>query len=56
MQVLGLPVGLVTPETNIHGKRRHGIDYTDPRHPTPEAYVMSNADERTVDMPLRFRL
>lgn len=56
MQVLGLPASLVTPETNIHGTRRHGIDYTDTSHPTPEAYVMGNADERTVDMPLRSRL
>jgi len=56
MQVLGLPPHLVTPETNIHGARRHGTDFTDTSHATAESYVMGNPDERTVDMPLPRRL
>jgi len=36
---------LVTPETNIHGARRHGKNFTDDLHPTAEEYVAGNSDE-----------
>ncbi|WP_043583598.1 metallophosphoesterase family protein [Geminisphaera colitermitum] len=42
--------------TNLHGKRRHGIDYTDATHPTHELYIAGNPDERAFSLPLAPRL
>lgn len=56
MKVHSLPPHLVTPETAIHGKQRHGRDFTDAGHATAETYVMGNPDERSIDMPLPRRL
>jgi hypothetical protein len=48
-----LPRELVTPMTDIHGKPRYKIDYTDAEHPTHQLYVAGNASERAFDIPLR---
>ena len=37
---------------NIHGKQRHGIDYTDEAHPTHELYVAGTPEEREFSIPL----
>jgi hypothetical protein len=52
VKVRRLPEELLTPESNIHGKRRHNIDYTDSDHPTHESYIMGNASERDFEMKL----
>ncbi|MBN1540589.1 hypothetical protein JW992_00460, partial [candidate division KSB1 bacterium] len=41
-----LPAEYVTPETNLHGSRRHGRDFTDAQHLTAEEYVAGRPDER----------
>jgi hypothetical protein len=50
LRVHSLPENLLTPRTNIHGRPRHEVDYTDSRHPTPESYVKGNPVERTLDI------
>ncbi len=52
MRVHSLPKELQTPDTNIHGARRHKVDYTDAAHLTAESYVRGNPDERDVEMGL----
>ncbi|MBN2294106.1 MAG: hypothetical protein JXM70_16890 [Pirellulales bacterium] len=52
VQMHSLPKSLLDPSTNIHGKRRHGIDYTDATHRTHEAYLRGNAEERMFDIAL----
>ncbi|MEZ5278484.1 MAG: metallophosphoesterase [Opitutaceae bacterium] len=47
VNVIQLPSHLWQPETNIHGARRHGRDFTDGRHPNHLAYLMGNPDERS---------
>ncbi len=47
-----LPKKLLTPDTDIHGRPRHAIDYTDVAHPGHEAYIRGNASERAFDIPL----
>jgi 3',5'-cyclic AMP phosphodiesterase CpdA len=39
--------------SNIHNRRRHGIDYTNKAHPTHEQYVKGNADERAFSIPFK---
>ena len=43
---------LVTPESNIHGKYYHKIDYIDQYHLSPETYVCGNYNERNFSIPL----
>ena len=52
LRVHSLPEELLTPQTNIHGRPRHKIDYTDSEHPTHESYIKGNPSERTRDMVL----
>ena len=52
VRVRSLPERLVTPETDIHGRPRHKVDYTDAAHPTHESYVKGNASERDFEIPL----
>ena len=47
--VHSLPEKLLTPGTNIHGRPRHKIDYTDNAHPTHESYIKGNPSERALD-------
>lgn len=56
MRIHSLPERLQTPDTNIHGRRRHKVDFTDASHPTPESYVRGNASERDVEIALRHHL
>ena len=37
---------------DIHGARRHGIDYVDAEHLDHDSYMSGNADERKFSMPL----
>lgn len=48
------PAELVGPDKrgNIHGKERHGIDFTDASHPDPESYVSGAPQERKFVIPL----
>lgn len=54
VEVIQLPSDLWQPETNIHGARRHGRDFTDSLHPTHLGYLMGNPDERhfSLDRPI----
>jgi len=52
VRMIGMKKELLAP-TDIHGKHRHGIDYTDATHPTHEAYVRGNPQERDFVIPLR---
>jgi hypothetical protein len=52
MRIQSLPEELRTPETNIHGRRRHKVDFTDASHPTAESYVCGNPSERDVEITL----
>jgi len=45
-EAVRLPSDLLVPETNIHGMKRHGIDYTDGDHPTYTEYLMGTREER----------
>jgi len=47
-----LPKELLTPETNIHGRPRHKIDYADDAHPTHASYLKGNLSERALDIAL----
>ena len=42
----------LTPDTNIHGRPRYEVDYTDSGHPTHESYVQGNPSERALDILL----
>jgi len=48
--VHSLPENLLTPDTDIHGRRRHGVDYTDPGHSTHESYIKGCPSERILDI------
>ncbi len=50
VHVESMPEELLTRDTNIHGKPRHQIDYTDAAHLTHEAYVRGNASERDFEI------
>ena len=52
LRMRSLPKELQTPDTNIHGRRRHKVDFTDATHSTPESYVRGNASERDVEIAL----
>ena len=41
-----IPQELITPQSDIHGRPRFKIDYTDSVHPTHEAYMKGNPEER----------
>jgi 3',5'-cyclic AMP phosphodiesterase CpdA len=46
VEVVRLPSNLLVPETNIHGRGRHGIDYTDTAHADYTSYLMGTPAER----------
>lgn len=46
VEAIRLPSDLLVPATNIHGMKRHRVDFTDADHPTWTQYLMGNADER----------
>jgi 3',5'-cyclic AMP phosphodiesterase CpdA len=46
VEVVRLPSSLLTPSTNIHGSRRHGIDYTDSARADYTSYLMGLPAER----------
>lgn len=49
-----LPKELSEPyHSNIHGSRRHGIDYVDNKHTTHELYISGNPAERAFSIPLK---
>ncbi|MDP6114116.1 MAG: metallophosphoesterase [Planctomycetota bacterium] len=52
MKMHSPPEEILDPAGNIHGKRRHSIDYTDSQHPTHHAYIWGNENERRVSIPL----
>jgi len=52
-EVIRLPSDLLTPETNIHGTRRHKREFTDSLHPDYTGYLMGNPGERRWTIPLR---
>ena len=49
--VHSLPQQLSTPDTNIHGRPRHAVDYTDSAHPTHESYIKGSPSERDAEWP-----
>ena len=52
LHVHSLPESLLTSDTNIHGRPRHQVDYTDSGHPTHESYVKGNRSERNLEIVL----
>ena len=52
VRVHGMPEDLLTHDTNIHGKPRHQVDYTDTAHSTHESYIKGNVSERDFEMAL----
>lgn len=50
-RVHSLPQRLSTPDTSIHGRPRHAVDYTDPAHTTHESYLKGNPSERDAEWP-----
>ncbi len=52
VQIRSLPDHLQNREANIHGRPRHGVDYTDSEHPDHHSYLFGNADEREAIIPL----
>lgn len=49
-----LPPTLITPSTNIHGRSRHGRDFTDTDHRDADSYVTGNLDERHFVVSLKW--
>jgi hypothetical protein len=47
-----LPEDLARAASSIHGKPRHGEDFTDTEHGTAEQYQAGRADERSFMIPL----
>ena len=47
-----LPEDLTRAAPSIHGKPRHGQDFTDTEHGTAEEYQAGRADERRFTIPL----
>jgi len=52
VRMYSLPLEYLTPVSNIHGMRRHKIDYTDADHATHELYIRGNPQERALEIPL----
>ena len=52
VRVQSVPEDLLTRDTNIHGKPRHKVDYTDAAHPTHESYIKGNPSERDFEIAL----
>lgn len=52
VEVIRLRSDLLVPETNIHGFRRHRVDYADAAHPDYTRYLLGNPDERRWSIPL----
>jgi hypothetical protein len=50
--VTQLPESLTRAAPSIHGKPRHGLDFTDTEHGTAEEYQAARADERRFTIPL----
>jgi hypothetical protein len=53
VRVHSLPQELLTPGTNIHGKPRYKLNYTDADHPTHELYIHGNRAERDFEIHLQ---
>ncbi len=53
VEFLRVPSDLLQPETNIHGAKRFGVDYTDDLHPDYSSYIMGNAQERRFSIPIK---
>jgi hypothetical protein len=54
VQMLRVPDELIGDPAlgDIHGVRRHGIDYVDAAHPVHDSYMSGNAEERRFSIPL----
>ena len=52
VEMVSAPRHLLDRGGNIHGRERHGIDYTDGAHPDPESYVRGNPEERRLRIEL----
>ncbi|MHB1456277.1 MAG: metallophosphoesterase family protein [Armatimonadota bacterium] len=55
VQMKTLPEKLQTPDTDIHGKPRWEIDYTDAQHPTHDLYMKGTKGERDFNISLNGR-
>ena len=53
VEFVRVPSDLLQPETNIHGAKRFGIDYTDELHPDYSSYIMGNSQERRFSIPVK---
>jgi len=53
VKVIQLPAHLLDRGTNLHGRPRHDLDYSDANHLTPELYLTGNPDERDFRIPLK---
>ncbi len=54
-EVRSLPPRFALPETTIHARPRHAVDYTDTAHGTVELYVRGLPEERRLNIPLTGR-
>ena len=52
VEVIRIRSNLLKPITNIHGYRRHKVDYIDKAHPTYTRYIMGNEKERRYTIQL----
>jgi len=52
VKVVRLPSNLLMPATNIHGRGRHSVDYTDRTHSDHTSYLMGNPAERRFTIEL----
>ena len=50
-----LPPRFALPETTIHARPRHAVDYTDAAHATAELYARGLPQERRLSIPLKGR-
>jgi predicted phosphodiesterase len=48
----GAPEEWLDRQGNIHGRERHGVDYTDAEHPDHESYLWGSPQERRLTIPL----
>lgn len=53
VELIRVPSDLLQPETNIHGAKRFGLDYTDALHPDYTSYIMGNSGERRFSIPMK---
>ncbi|MFC5409480.1 metallophosphoesterase family protein [Larkinella bovis] len=53
VEFVRVPSDLLQPETNIHGAKRFGFDYTDELHTDYSSYLMGNSQERRFSIPIK---